>query len=260
MNRRFASIVLVLLLALAWGIPSIAAQDDPAFTEQQVIDMVTADSEVAHGLEGTSNWTAAAYNTRNSYGIWHVQFWDAEGEDLGWVEIQPAQNIIYSSETHFPISEAYRRDAEPILRDFVAANEEVRRLIARPQDYEMYVDYNGWEKVWGVYVDNGSDSLYVTVSFTEDSFDAPQLENIYFSEVLSFDDWYAAMKAEVTAIAFEQSPIAGALRGVENWQTEVERLDAGDTWSVSFMAQDAVLVRATVDTLHRTVTDYQLGG
>lgn len=261
MSRRLMKLLITgmigaLLSARANG---LIAQDEPTFTEQQVIDMVTTDSDIGPSLEGMGDWRAAAYNTRNAYGIWHVQFWDSEGEDRGWVEIQPENEIIYASDTHFPMSEARHNQAEPILREFVAQSDEVRALMPRPQDYDMYIDYNSWEDAWGVYIDDSADSLYVVVSFADDEFSDPQVQDIHFYEVLSFDDWLAAMQAEVSAVAFEQVEIAQAVRDVENWHTQVERLDAGDTWVIEFMADGGVLARATVDTLRGEVLDYTIG-
>jgi hypothetical protein len=48
-----------------------------AQTTDDAINLAATHSSFAKGLEDRPGWSAVAYDTKNYYGIWRVQFYDA---------------------------------------------------------------------------------------------------------------------------------------------------------------------------------------
>ncbi len=237
-----------------------AAQD--TLTTDEVIAIVAAHPAFATGLENSRDWTARAYNTRNRYGIWRVEFRNADGDDLGWAELNPYNERFYSHEAYFGATEAQVTAAEPILREFISTQPDIVELMEDPSVYDMYVDYDGYNDWWGVYIDRAADSLYVVVRFAEnnpDSLENPQLVTIYFENILSYDEWYTASSQEAIAIAFQQSEIAAALRGSENWTTTTTTEDS-IVWNVVFLVDAVPVAEATVNLDDKSVVEFSVGG
>ena len=254
-------IVLVLALLIVSVISFSVAMAQQTFTDQDAIKLAQ-NSPIFHDvLEGYPGWAAAAYDTQNTYGIWHVQFTAADGDDLGWADVSPAHQKVYSWESHIGATDTQRTAAEPILRDFVNTLPAVTELIDNPSQYNMWVDYNGWAQAWSVYIDRGSDSLSVLVQFDgklPTSLENPHFLGISFPQVLSYSDWAESKKALAVATAFKNPQIADALSAVDNWTTATEKQD--DThWVVSFKQGDTVLAQVTVDLATNQVVASQVG-
>jgi hypothetical protein len=231
------------------------------YTEQDAIALAAESDAFAIGLEAHEGWTAAAYNTRNAYNIWRVQFWNANGEDLGWADVSPERGRVYSWESYTGASEGQKAQATPILQDFIAHEPQILELIDSPEQYDIYVDYDSWGGFWGVYIARGADSIYAVVDFEDDfEFTNPRLVRIYF-EVMSYDEWVAANEDLATSKAFEQAEIAAAVNGVEGWESYVERVESAENlWKVSFMLGDQTLAQATVDLDASAIVEYQVEG
>jgi hypothetical protein len=249
---------LTVLLLLSLLVMPSSAQD--SFTSQDVIAIVAAHPAFATGLDNSGDWSARAYNTRNRYGIWRVEFKNAAGDDLGWATVDPAKERLYSYEAYFGATDAQRLAAEPILREFISTQPELLALLEDPSIYDMYVDYDGYNDWWGVYIDIGADSLYVVIRFADhnpDSLENPQLVTIYFENVLSYDEWYTASSQAAIAIAFQQSEIAAALRGSDDWTTTTSTEDSR-TWQVVFLLNDTPAAEAIVNLEDKTVVEFSL--
>jgi hypothetical protein len=250
---QLLTLLVVLVCAFAFHFADAAS---PAASFQDAIALAAAYPAFAKWLSERSGWTADAYYTGNGYGIWRVQFYDAAGEDLGWADVNVEKGRVYSWETHYGALETQRQAAEEVVTDFVVNSPEVLELIEDPGQYPMYVDYDGWSKAWGVYIERGMDSLYVVVQFeglTPTSLSNPHLVSVYFPNVLPYEDWYSASQERVIALAFEQPAIAGPLRNYDGWDATAELLDEGATWEVIFSLGDQELARAVVDTSTESV-------
>lgn len=249
--------LLIVIVLLLTAILPLSAQD---FTEQDVIELVAAQPPFSYGLETVPGWTAAAYDTQNAYGIWHVQFWDSDGEDVGWANIQPDRNRLYEYEEHFDSTEAQANTADPIVREFVQTHPDIIDLLGDPTAYndKTWIGYNGWAKAWGVWIERGDNSLYVMVQFdglTPDSLDNPSILRIEFPRVMTYDEWQAGISSEVTALAFAQPDVAAALRGITGWQSQVEHQDDG-LWRVTFMQDETEVVSAVVNRDERVIVEW----
>ncbi len=238
-------VLLALMLIGLWGM-SVFAQDD--WTEDDVIAMVVEQYPFNTGLQSVDGWSAAAYNTGSRYGIWRVQFWNGNGEEIGWADINPDRRKIYAWDAYFGATETQKQDAYPILREVINNDPTVLELLESPELYDIYVDFQ-WDGTWGVYLANGLDSLWIVVETDNgqpDSLVNPRVKQIYFSELMSYSEWYEAAKAQAITLAYQQEDVAAAVRGVSDWRADAEKI-ATDTWRVTFLQADTVLAQVTVN-------------
>jgi len=253
------SLFLTLILAAA---PAMAQE---SFTEADAIAAVLEDPAFAGGLAAVEGWTAAAYDTRNAYGIWRVQFWDGSGEDLAWADVNPARRKVYSFEAYFPVSEQEYEAAYAPLRAFVDSHPDLIELLGSPEAYDIYIDYDRWNRHWGVYIDAGADSLWIAVRFTggaspeHEYFSDPLLVALYFSNVLSYSDWQESQKALATVTAHQHAEIGRALEGVIGWTTEVYAVeDHQNLWMVAFKDGERLIAEVMVDTAASQIVDFAI--
>ncbi len=260
--RVFLIVMLLAALAFAGFSTTLTAQQQ--FTTQDAIDLAASTPPFQDGLLLFPGWTAQAYNSHNAYGIWRVQFWSVNGEEIGWADVSPERGRMYYYEALFGASEEQRIAAELPLRDFVRTAPEVRDLMEDPSKHDMYVEYNPWLQGWGVYIDNGSDSLYVLVAFegnTPDSVQNPRVVSITFPNLVSYNEWFEAARSQAVLIAYNQPEINIAVRDIAGWRGEAE-ISGGtenNLWLVTFLdTSDNLLATATVDLLTETVVEFTL--
>ncbi|MBI5961137.1 MAG: hypothetical protein HY866_20540, partial [Chloroflexi bacterium] len=98
MQKFLKAGMLAVLVVLSLGLTSALSLShaQPGYTPQEAIDLAAAHAAFVDGLAARPGWTAAAYDSKNSYGIWHVQFWDTDGEDLGWADLSLERSKVYS--------------------------------------------------------------------------------------------------------------------------------------------------------------------
>ncbi|MBZ0286535.1 MAG: hypothetical protein K8I30_02895, partial [Anaerolineae bacterium] len=247
-----------LLIALfAFGIPALA---QGVFNPDDAIALAAAHPDFAD-LVARAGWTAAAYDSHNSYGIWRVQFWDENGEDAGWLDINPALARIYSWEVYYDSTPVQDAAALEVIEPFVRSHPDVLALLPGiAQRHDLYVDYDGWGDYWGVWVDAGTDALWLTISFDgglPSSLENPTLKGIYFPYMLSYAEWDQVSRSEAVAIAFQQPEIADAVRAYADWTSGVEPV-SGETWTVSFYGGGQTIAQATVDLAQSLVIDFMV--
>ena len=264
-RKHFISGLLVSLLLIGSFVASVQ-QSTLAISRgsaDQVIALAAASPMFKNVLAARPGWTAAAYDSGNSYGIWRVQFWDTEGEDIGWADVSLTKGRLYAWESNVGATDEQKTAVRDTLLDFLAQQADVRELVGDPHDYDTWLDYNGWINTWFVFIGKGGlDSIYVGIlNNSDDPLNLAHLTlgSIYFPEVKSYTDWEAGQKSQAVALAFANADIAAALRDHDGWVTDTAR--AGDTaWTVTFKVSDQVLASATVDIAARTVTDIHLNG
>jgi hypothetical protein len=229
----------------------------------QAITLAAESPMFQNVLAAREGWTAAAFDSGNSYGIWRVQFWDADGEDLGYADVRLTNRRIYSWESNVGATESQKQDVREALLNFLAGEPDVQEMVGDVREYDIWIDYNGWINTWFVFINKGGlDSLYVGIQNNSDDpldMDALTLYGIYFPEMPTYTEWEGAQKSQAVALAFANAEIAAAVREHDGWVTETTR--AGDaTWIVTFKVGDAVLATATVDLVAREVSDIQITG
>lgn len=260
MKRKLTTLLFLIpvvigMLALAIGIGSVA---QGPFSEDDVITIAAENPLFATGLENYSGWWGVAFDSGNRYGIWRVEFYDNEGNDLGWANLSPANGRIYSWESYLGVDDALREKAYPIVREFLITHPDILALIEAPDQYEIYVDYEPWSKVWGAYINvGGTDSIWVAVDYDNDfNFTNPRIAQIHFEGVGSYEEWFAANEDRAKSIAFEDSVVMEAVRGVIGWTSTVSRSDDQDNvWIVTFESEGETLITAHVDLNSETVIE-----
>jgi hypothetical protein len=255
MKHTLKRLAVALLLTL--GV-ALSAQGQE-YTEQDAIDLALTVPDFADTTSWREGWYAKAYDTQNRFGIWRVNFYNENDEDMGYADVNLEKGIVYMYECYFGASEEQKQTAQPILEEYLRNNELVLELIeeAGITPSGAYVDYDGYNDWWGVYVDMGDNSLYITVRFAERSpasLDDPQLINIYFANVVSYDEWYGATSQQAVVVAFADSRVGNALAGKEGWTTTSTHVQ-GSVWTVEFLVDDEVITSATIDLKDESVLE-----
>jgi hypothetical protein len=230
-----------------------------AFTQStnDAINLAATHSSFVKGLEDRPGWTAVAYDTQNHYGIWRVQFYDAEGNPLGWSDVNLEQQQVYAWETNFDIIEGQYAEAEEVLLNFARQDPQVLEMIGESNG--VWIGFDPWREVWIVSVDRWPNSLELNI---RSSNPAPRsLENLYLDKVIvqdimSYEDWQSASSSQAVDIAFNQPEIATAVRGKE-WTTYIERLE-GNTWRIHFMSDETQLAEADINVDDHSVVAFHV--
>lgn len=259
MNRKIMVYLLTTILA-AFALPGFA-QDHP--TVDDVIALVRTVPEIANGLGDLTFYEAMAYNSRNAYGIWQVEFEDGDGNTIAWAQVQPATGKIYAWEAYFGADDAQYEAILPVYQEFVANHPDVRGLIRGINKEEIYPWWDGDAEAWVSWIGDAGDAVMVAVQFdggAQDSDQNPELTRLWFPNLPSYDEWWVASSSEAIAIAFRDVEIATALRG-KSWTTETELATGeSDIWSVRFMADGEAIVTANVDVASGEILDYEISG
>ncbi len=194
-------------------------------------------------------WSADAYDTRNSYGIWRVQFYFPGGEELGWADVNPEMEKVYAWEAFYELTGKLQRQTQRALYRFVRRSPEVRALVGDPAPLEKWFWYDSWREGWFVHLKNGSDAVDVSIrSRVKGSLKLTDLfiEKIYFPNTPKLGEYRAAQRSSAVALAFANSEIAAALREKPGWTSSGTRLD-GEVWHVSFARAEREIASAVVD-------------
>lgn len=256
MNRHktlLRVLTMVSLLATLTFANLLHAQES-AYTPDDAIAFVAALPDFAQGLEATEGWTAQAYYTMNRYGVWRVQFWRADGEELATADINLETGRVFTAETYFYPSEGVLAQAQDTVFEFLRNQPEIQEMLDNPWEAEMYLDFNPWayDGVWSVWIENGDDPLYAWVRPDNSStFSIGNLElvRIGFGNIMNWEDWRSANSASAAAIAFRQTDIANRMRDLPGWQSQAEPLNGGGDgiWWVGFYSGDWLAADATVN-------------
>lgn len=255
MIRKMLSLFLLALTVFAR--PG-TAQDSPSVDE--VIALVMTEPSIASGLAELPFYETLAYDSRNAYGIWQVEFRDGEGNTIAWAQVQPSTGKIFAWEAYFAANDDQYEAILPVYQEFVANHPDVRALIRGIDKDEIYPWWDGDAEAWVSWIGDAGDAIMVAVQFeggAQDSVENPVLTQLWFPNLPSYDEWWTASASEAVAIAFQESEIAAALRG-QSWTTETE-LNEGSTnvWSVSFIAAGETLVTAAVDLASGEILDFR---
>ncbi|MBI5958759.1 MAG: hypothetical protein HY866_08490 [Chloroflexi bacterium] len=264
MQKFLKAGMLAVLVVLSMGLTSALSPShaQSGYTPQDAIDLAAAHAAFVDGLAARPGWTAAAYDSKNSYGIWHVQFWDTDGEDLGWADLSLERSKVYSWEVYMGLTEEQSSSTEETIRAFLLNSPDVVDLVENLGDADLYVDYDYWNERWGAYIELGPDSLYVTLRSTSGrslSLENLQLDRIYFSELPSYDEWFSAQEAQAISIAFQQPEINAALRDYSGWAATGEP-DENGVWHLTFTLGEQTLATAAVMVETQQVLEFTLGG
>jgi hypothetical protein len=210
-------------------------------------------------LKNHSNWQANAYDTHNSFQIWHVEFHDGT-QDLGWADVSVARQLVYSSQAQFDLTDAQRKAVEQAVERFVRANSQIINLVGPIPDHDTSVDYQPDSNLWTLSYQQAGDDLTIAVQFQSGQpfvFTNPIFKGVYFPDVLPFTDWQKQQQSQAVALAFGRPEIAAALRGQDGWTSEASNNDDG-TWTVTFKANGQPIASAQVDVDNHAVITFSV--
>lgn len=229
MNKRYLLIVAMLfaLVLLVAPITNLKA-NDPG-TQEQAIALVAADPRVAPYLEDIQGWHAAAYYTESYFGIWRVQFWNGDGETLVKGDVNVALGKVFWLEIAYILTEKQSQDGQRRILDFVSTHPEVRALFGAEFDqFEAYVYWADWIKMWAVTFYRGNEAVQVVVrspQFSPLHFDNLELVGITFPNLLSVEEWHKSQMDKAISLAFANPQIAARLRDNSGWVSQAEATD-----------------------------------
>lgn len=258
MLRRM--LIVIAATVLLWVLATAVAYGQE-YSEQDAINLALSVPEFAAALEGREDWYARAYYTGNRFGIWRVQFYDADGTDMGFADLNLEEQAVYVYECYYGAQDRHREAAQPVLEGYLRSHPQVLRWledVENAEQHPMYVDYDSYNDWWGVYIAAGAESLYVIVRFARpgvDVLEEPRLERIYFAEIKSFDEWFSAISQEAVVVAFADQRVGDALHRLTGWTTQPEYL-GGSLWKIAFYSAGQWLGEATVDMSRRAVLDF----
>lgn len=221
-----------------------------AQTADDVINLAASHSAFARALADRPGWTARTYNTKNDYGIWRVEFQDAEGNYLGYSDVNPEKQLVYAWQTEFDLLDGQYAEAEEALLNFARQDPTVISMIGNIDERNgQWFGFDAWRNVWVLYIDRWPNAS-VELNFRSSSTTPRSLENLYLEKVLvqdvmSYDDWHSASASQAVQIAFTAPEIAAAVRD-QTWTTHTEHIE-GNTWKIHFMSGETELAEADVD-------------
>ncbi len=255
MKLRWIGIVLTILILTV----TVASAQETA-TADQVIAIVATSYPYSVALEAHPEWRIEAFNTRNRYGIWRVQFWDASGEEIGYADVSPERGAVMYYEGLFYATEAERQAGYDAVHAFLSTNPELEALDVPLEELDTWIDYDPWNRAWNAWIEDGYDSLYAVVRFGDGmpwTLNDPELVNIAFPNVLSYDEWYEENENQAILLAFQQNEIAAALRDQSGWVALAVPAEGElqSVWNVEFLSGDQVVATAVVDLANQQVIE-----
>jgi hypothetical protein len=259
MSKLFIATILAVLVGSALVlIPTHAATPG---TAKDAVALAASHPTFVAALKAHPGWKGEAYFTDNGFDVWRVQFWDKDGKEIGFADVNVTRKRVYWVEVHYKLMPDLKQAAAEHLRKFVRTNADVKAVIGNPDDYDFTdYDYDSGGNFWVVIFARKSSAVAVVVQFQSNSptvFDRPVLKGFFFPNVLPYADWEKAQKAEAQTIAFSQPEITAAVRGQSGWTATATR--TGDTtWTVTFMHGDTKLAEADVDTQTRKILAFRI--
>jgi len=250
LNTRVLVISIALLFHLSF------AQD----LSQKAINLVAAHPAFTTMLAANEGWQAESFNTQNIYGIWRVQFWDAEGNELARADLNPENEEIYDWVYQSGINDQEEESVTETLIQFINSQSRVTDLIGTVNREDVRISYHNAHRHWRVRINRQQNSLRLILTPQNPvarSVEGLELSSIEFDNLPSYEDWRSGNAASLVAIAFQERAIADRLRGNANWVSEVERLE-NQNWQVRFLEAGTVLALARVDPFEALVLSFDI--
>ncbi len=246
--KRFFSLISIALALVAGSVfylqaAPISAQADPA---QQAIDIAAAQPDIAAALAYFPHWSATAEEDDPDANTWYVTFYEDQSQDewLGdaLVDLDAGSVLEFTIPYFLTDEEEAQQRAE--VEALVLADDQVLELLGNPDDWDMYSEYDPYERTWYVSFEHGLDGWYVAVTKDEqDHWLIGPIEDAY-----AFDEEAQQRNDRDKAIelAAESDALWQALDGVDDWTALASPL-TGSRWSVSIAAGGSEIYFLQVD-------------
>jgi hypothetical protein len=243
-------LICLTLLLIALSIVPTLAQDDDA---DRAVEIVAKTPEFYAWLEQYPGSFGQASDDDGD-GIWYVEFYAEDwNEWLGYADVNLATGEIVESFIPLPLTaEEFQRGQDRIV-PLVQQDAEISAMLGDPILWNMYVDFNRYDRVWEVNFYRGIQALQVIVTLNEDE-DYFSIEEIRDPNALEADEQREAWRDEAINLAYSGDGAGEAIDGYDDWTTYAENLRPG-VWSVAFVAGGQELYFAVVDVNNDTVIE-----
>lgn len=235
-------LLLVMVLALfAFTLLPTAAQEDT--DAERAINLVAKLPDFSTWLAGYPGWFGNASDDEGD-GVWYVEFYAEEwSEWLGYANIVLTTGEIVDSFIPLPLTaEEFQRGQDRIV-PLILDDAEIAAMLIDPILWDMWIDFNRWDRVWEVYFSRGSQTVLVVATLNE--------EDNYFTindirDPNALEDTELREQLRDEAISLAYSAINSELDGYDDWTTYTENIRPG-TWTVSFVADGIELFSAVIN-------------
>ena len=215
---------------------------------QQAVDLAARTSDFAVVLKNHPNWKATAYNTHNTFQVWHVEFHDGD-QDLGSADVSITRQLVYLAHPQAELNDNQRKKGEAAVQKFARNSPAVAAMVGKIPDANTGVNYDPRANVWALYFQQAGEPVAVVVQFQGRQpfdFSQPVFRGLFFPDVLPFADWQKQNQSLAISVADAQPEIAAALRGHDGWTADAS-YNEDTTWAVNFKVDGKTLASATVD-------------
>ncbi|MBK8020040.1 MAG: hypothetical protein IPK19_01130 [Chloroflexi bacterium] len=180
-------------------------------------------------------------------GNWYVEFYDVTwNEWLGYAVFNESSAEIVDSFAPKPLDPDVYQEQLALVEPVIMNDPEVLGwLDNNPDQWDRYIDFNRWDRIWEVYFTRGIVSVVVTAGVDENS-DSVWISDIGDPNALEEEEaWHEARNSAIN-LAYSAEGIDVALDGYDDWTSYAE-WQYDEVWSVSFAADDTRLFYALVD-------------
>jgi hypothetical protein len=243
-----AALVLALVLAAASplhivGTTAVHAQIDDG-REVALIEYAAQSETMADWLPNFESWTGFAHGTEYP-DVYYVEFYDQNGEWIGYVSFHGVTGEIYDSFAPKPLPPDLYAEQLPIVESIILNDPEVAAILDNPIFWDTYTDFNRWEQIWESRFYRGLEGILVRVYFDAETNDF-WVDSITNENQLTQEEALQDARDRAVSLAYDAQGIDLALNGHDDWATVVQHM-RGSQWSVSFVVPNQELFYALVD-------------
>ncbi|MBE2270844.1 MAG: hypothetical protein IAE80_21575 [Anaerolinea sp.] len=233
--RALALILFLLTLAL----PAFAQDGDA----ERAIEYVSKLPEFSSWLSGYPNWFGNASDDEGD-GVWYVEFYAEDwAEWLGYANLVLETGEILDSFIPLPLTpEEFQRGQARIV-PLILDDPAVAAMLLDPILWDMWIEFNRWDRVWEVYFSRGSQSILVVSTLNEEE-NYFNIDDIRDPNALEEEELREQLRDEAINLAY--GAVNSELDGYDDWTTYTENVRPG-VWTVSFVAGGVELFSAVID-------------
>lgn len=242
-TMRALWIIVLLSIVFTGVLFSVQAQDEEA-TEDNLVELVALSPEFADWLANYPDWIGQGWQSDGDY--WYIEFYSADWEEwLGYATVNVVTKEFADYLVPSPLPPEEFQEGQARVTELVLHDPEVLARLVEPLLWDVYVDFNRWDRVWEVTYYRGVNAVRVICTYhpEEDYFSIDSIgDPNVFDEETAFED----ARSEAISLAYTADGVDAALEGYDDWTTYSEHLGDG-IWTVEFAAGDQELFFAQVD-------------
>lgn len=249
MLKKLVSIFLVVMV-LGTLAGTAFAQDEEL--RDQVIAVAAASEEFVEALANYETYDTWAEPLEEDPNTWFVEFY-VESEDIfiGEALVDTTTWEIVESFVVEVLSEAELQAGEALVLNAIMSDSEVMAVVKDPSEWQIFVQYEGFDNMWSVVFINGLNEWEALVGVFEGE---AYIESFTQLEAMDAYEEMEDERGRAVMLAFEAEGVDAALEGIDNWGTFAQP-QADGTWSVLFVTFDRALFFVMVDLANETILE-----